>query len=117
MAPLLFTVFFGMIEMGRAVMVHQVLVNAAREGARTAAMNSATASEVKAQVEAALAQASVTGATATITPNPIVPGSPVTVAVEVPFNSVSWLPKSRYLEGITLDTAVVMQTEFPIESP
>lgn len=116
-APLLFLLFFALIEMGRSVMVHQLLVNAAREGARSAAFNSASASDIVTQVQDSLAASSVPGATATVTPNPIVPGATVTVAVEVPYTSVSWLPFDGFLEGITLDSVCQMQTEAPLEAP
>ena len=42
-APLFFMVFFGIIVLGLAVFYQQVVTNAAREGARFAALNTATA--------------------------------------------------------------------------
>ena len=116
-APILFMLFFAMVEMGRSVMVHQLLVNAAREGARSAAFNTASASEVITQVQDSLALSSVPGATVTVTPSPIVPGSSVTVAVQVPYDDVSWLPIDGFLDGITLDSSCRMQTESPLEAP
>src|SRR5687768_6598342 len=46
-APVLFILVLGLIEMGRAVMVSQILVNASREGARKAALSTMTVSEVQ----------------------------------------------------------------------
>lgn len=40
--PILFVMVFGIIEFGRAIMVNQVLVNAAREAARRAVVPGAT---------------------------------------------------------------------------
>ena len=41
-----FMLVFGMIEFGRAIMVEQILTNAAREGARVAVLDSATPGSV-----------------------------------------------------------------------
>ena len=44
-APIFSMLVFGMIEFGRAIMVEQILTNAAREGARVAVLDSATSDE------------------------------------------------------------------------
>jgi Flp pilus assembly protein TadG len=44
--PIFFMVMVGIVEIGRAFMVSQLLTNAAREGGRIAAMNGSTNSEV-----------------------------------------------------------------------
>lgn len=44
--PVFFMVMVGIVEVGRAFMVSQLLTNAAREGGRIAAMNGSTNSEV-----------------------------------------------------------------------
>ncbi len=41
-APVFFLMVFGMIEFGRAIMVKQVMTNAARDGARLAILDSPT---------------------------------------------------------------------------
>ena len=63
---------FGMIEFGRAIMVQQVLTNAAREGARVAILDSTDvdASDVTNTVNAWLTGAQLPAASATITMNP-----------------------------------------------
>jgi Flp pilus assembly protein TadG len=113
-APVLFLMVFGMIDVGRAVMVQNLLTNAARDGVRSAVLDGATASEIEARVVNYLADSSVSGATATVTPNPLTAadlGDPVTVTASVPFNSVSWLPSSMYFQGATLQATVVMRRE------
>lgn len=44
--PVFFMVMLGIVEVGRAFMVSQLLTNAAREGARTAIMTNSTNTEV-----------------------------------------------------------------------
>lgn len=113
-APIFGIVIIGVLDVGRAVMVQQLLTNAARDGCRTAVLESANASDVISQCESYLATASVPGATATVTPNPLSAaddGDPVTVTTSVPFASVSWLPTSIFLGGVTLEGSVVMRRE------
>ena len=113
-APVLFLLVFGMIDVGRAVMVQNLLTNAARDGARSAVLDGATASEIQSRVTDYLAASSISGATATVSPNPLTLadlGDPVTVTVQVPFDSVSWLPSSMYFQGANLQATVVMRRE------
>jgi Flp pilus assembly protein TadG len=103
-----------MIDVGRAVMVQNLLTNAARDGARSAVLDGATAAEIETQVTDYLAASSVGSAAATVTPNPLTLadlGDPVSVTVQVPFNSVSWLPSSMYFKGANLQATVVMRRE------
>ncbi len=113
-APVFFLLIFGMIEYGRLVMVQQLLTNAAREGARRGVLDGSTTSEVSTAVTNYLAGASVNGATVTVTPNPPSSagfGEPVTVAVSIGFNRVSWLPSPMFLGGRTLTASATMRRE------
>jgi Flp pilus assembly protein TadG len=49
--PVFFMVMLGIVEVGRAFMVSQLLTNAAREGARTAIMTNSTNTEVETVVK------------------------------------------------------------------
>jgi len=49
--PLLITLLLGIIEYGRRLMVHQTLVQAAREGCRTAVLQGSTETEIRNRVE------------------------------------------------------------------
>jgi len=112
--PVLFLLVFGMIDVGRAVMVQNLIANAARDGARAAVLDGATASEIQNQVVDYLAASGISGATAIVSPNPLTLadlGDPVSVTAQVPFNSVSWLPSSMYFEGVNLEATVVMRRE------
>ena len=94
---LLILLVFGIIEMGRAIMVNQVITNAAREGARRAVIPGATDAQVQARVDQYLAAANITGATRTIEINGApgtLAGAParaqVGVSVSVPYSNVSY---------------------------
>lgn len=112
--PVLFLLLIGIIEFGRALMVQQVLTNASREGARRAVIESATADEVEQLVRDYLATARVSGATISIEPTPLADlgfGDAVTVDVSVPYDSVSWIPSSWFLDGTTLQAGTTMRVE------
>lgn len=109
-APLMFTLFFGMVEIGRAVMVGQLAVTASREGARMAVQTGSTVSEVQNFVEdyleaAGIPTAAVTiaienqtssggsfGATGNLTTVPT--GMGVRCNVDINFAQVTWLPQN-----------------------
>jgi Flp pilus assembly protein TadG len=122
-APIFFLMILGMLELGRAVMVQQVITNASREGARMAVLDgaqrvgSADDPGVIDSVERYLTNANISPDSATITIDPYTPsdagyGSPVTVTVGIPFSAVTWLPAPRYLTGgKTLSATTVMRRE------
>jgi Flp pilus assembly protein TadG len=91
---------FGMIEFGRAIMVQQILTNAAREGARIAVLDATTPTQITSQVTTYLAKGGISGATVTLdpaTPSTAADGDPVTVSVSIPFSTVSWLPAPMFI--------------------
>jgi Flp pilus assembly protein TadG len=110
---------FGMIEFGRAIMVQQVLTNASREGARLAVLDSPTpsltAGQVTTTVTTYLQKAGISGAAVTIDPTEPTTaayGAPITVTVQVPYSSVSWLPSPMFITGNTqLQAKTVMRRE------
>ncbi|HJT76162.1 MAG TPA: TadE/TadG family type IV pilus assembly protein [Gemmataceae bacterium] len=113
-APVLVLLIFGMIEFGRVMMVEQVLTNAAREGARRAALPGSTSDDAKTVVSSYLTSANVNGANpASVSPDPSTAqaGTAITVTVTVPFSSVSWLPVPQWMGGQTLTATVVMAKE------
>ena len=94
---LLILLVFGIIEMGRAIMVNQVITNAAREGARRAVIPGATDAQVNGRVGKYLADAGITGSTTTIKVNGSAASlstapsrAEVEVAVSVPYSEVSF---------------------------
>ncbi len=113
-APLLFLFVFGMIDIGRALMVQHLLTNAARDGARAAILEGVTAEEIQTQLVDYLALCSVPSANVSVTPVDLSAadiGDPVSVTCGVPFNDVSWLPTSQYLAGANLSATVIMRRE------
>lgn len=113
-APLFFLLLLGMIEIGRMVMVQQVITNASREGARIAILDGTTTTDVMNAVETYLSSGGVRNATVTITPDPPSQAGydePVTVTVRVPFSQVSWLPTPMFLGGVELAAVTTMRRE------
>lgn len=113
-APLLFMLFLGFVDVGRAIMVKNLLTSAARDGARSATLDGATVTDIQEQVSTFLIGASVGGVTVTVTPDPLTTaeiGDPVSVNASVPFSAVSWLPSSFYFGGVSLESTVVMRRE------
>jgi Flp pilus assembly protein TadG len=112
-APLLVLLVLGMIEFGRMIMVEQILTNAAREGARKAVLPGVTQAQVETAIDDYLKNSSVKGQSRTVSPNPgsATGGTSITVTVSVPYNSVTWLPVSRFLSGKTLSASVIMRKE------
>lgn len=113
-APVMLIMTMGMMEVGRMVMVKQLLVNASREGARLAVLPGTSAEEVQSLVQDELTNATINGATVTITPSLLVSagsGTPVTVNVSVPAAAVSWVPNPMFSFQTTLDASTTMRRE------
>gem|GEM_PF-611441 len=119
-APLFFLMVFGMIEFGRMIMVQQVITNASREGARVAVLDGKTSADAKQIVTNYLSSAGISGATiavlnengAEVEPITIGWDKPVTVTVQVPFSSVTWLPTPMFISADTnLTASAVMRRE------
>lgn len=112
-APLLLLLVLGTIEYGRFVVVQQVLTNAAREGARQAAIDGATSSSVVQVVSDYCTDAQVAGVTVSVSVNPSVaaPGLPITVTAQTSFDQVSWFPAPIYLQGATVSASSTMRRE------
>jgi Flp pilus assembly protein TadG len=108
-APVLFLfIVLPMFEFGRALMVSELVTNAARDGARVGILPGNTNTAVTTAINADLSAQGITGATTTITVNgasadvsTAAQGVPVQVTVSVPFNNVAWIP-GRFLGGMNL---------------
>jgi Flp pilus assembly protein TadG len=113
-APVFFVLVLGVIEFTRAMMVAEVLTNAAHEGTRAGILDDAQTSDVTRAVNNYLSAAGISGASTTVSPSP--PSSAaynqtVTVNVSIPYSSVSWLPIPQFLGGTTLKAGSVMRRE------
>jgi Flp pilus assembly protein TadG len=124
--PIFFAVVLGIIEFGRAMMVGQMVTNAAREATRLAIVDGSTNTSVETWVEEFLESSidvdaadvtvtiTVTAAPGNDDPNNQIgnaqPRDLVTVNVAVPFDKVSYLPGS-YLNGKNLSAQSAMRHE------
>jgi Flp pilus assembly protein TadG len=114
-APLFLTIVTGIVELGRAIVVQQLLTNASREGARIGGYDTTmTTSTITTAVNSYLTNVGISGATTTVSPNPpslASDGQSVSVTVSIPFTRVSYLPSPLYLGGVSLQATTVMCRE------
>ena len=117
--PVLLIVVLGMIEIGRAVMVTEVLTHAARMGARTAAISSGSTSGALTAANKVLTDSGINGATVQVYVNgsslkdasTAVSGDEIAVTISEPYANVTWLSNPKYLNGKNLNARVVMRKE------
>ena len=69
-APIFFALILGIIEFGRMLMVQQILVNAAREGARASILPGETDAQVTTVVSTYMTGAGSRATTRALTPRP-----------------------------------------------
>ncbi len=113
-APIFFLFVLSSFEFGRAIMVQQILTNAAREGARQAIVENADSTDVVNSVTSYLSGTTVPGVTVTVDPTSLQTvgfGDEVTVTVTVPYDQVSWLPVSSFVSGKILTGESMMRGE------
>jgi Flp pilus assembly protein TadG len=112
-APVFFMLVVGMIEIGRAIMVQQVLINASRVGARQAAMLTSSEDAVIDAVEDYVTGVGLANVETTVTPDPATAaaGAAITVDASVDFADVSWLPAPWFMGASTLTSSSVMRKE------
>jgi Flp pilus assembly protein TadG len=112
-APVFLLLVIGILELGRALMVQQVLINASRVGVRQAITLGATTAEVQAAVEDYAASVAVPGVSVNVTPDPATAsaGDSIQVTTSVPFSNVSWLASPWFLGGNTLTANSRMRKE------
>lgn len=113
-APIMILLTMGMMEMGRVVMVKQLMVNASREGARLAVLPVVTAAEVEAVVQDELTRSNVLGATITIIPENFeaaAAGTSITVQIEIDAADVSWVPNPLFTVETILNASTTMRKE------
>jgi len=117
--PVFVTVTLGMIELGRGIMVAQLMTNAAREAARTAIIDGSTDASVANVAKSFLqtaAKVSPSDVSVTITNasggsvSTAQPRDLITVNVSLPYSKVSWLPP-KYLAGKSLSATSAMRHE------
>lgn len=113
-APLMLLFTFGMIEIGRMMMVKNAATQATREGARLAVLPSAETEDVRQRVMEELQLLSINSATVEFDPAIISnaePGANVTVRVRIDPASVSWVPSVLSVAVPEISATSVMRRE------
>ena len=115
--PILLLMLVGIWEFARAYQIQQVVVNAAREGARNAVLQGVDSDSAEVITNNFLAGGNITGATVTVTDTNAT-GDPTTVQVQVPYSFVLIGPIVRLATGgssglgdITLSSQATMRHE------
>lgn len=113
--PVFLLILMGIVEFGRVLMVQQMLVTAAREGARAASLPGANNDIVLAKIYEELGNAGLTLGSYEFTPADIssaIRNDSVTVSVKINYDSVAWIPNFiPGLRGMELEGVVVMRKE------
>jgi Flp pilus assembly protein TadG len=118
-APVFLTLVLGIIEASRLGMVTQLLTTAAREGCRVAVINGMEQTDVQNRVTAVLSGSGISVGTVTPScPSPYAwdsspEGTPITISLNVPYDSVSWLPVPLFLKGTNITCSATMSSERP----
>jgi Flp pilus assembly protein TadG len=105
--PFFFLFVFGLIEIGRGMMVSSLVTNAARAGCRTGIVPGRSNTDVTNAVNGLLQAQGVSDYTTTITVNgsnstnvnAAQSGDTIIVTVTVPIVKASWLPSLSFLSG------------------
>jgi Flp pilus assembly protein TadG len=121
------TIVFGSIDLGRSIMVLDLITNAARTGCRVGIVSGNGNSDVNNAVSTALANAGISGASSPgidVMPQGSVTwvspgdagsastGDAIRVTVSVPYNKVTWLTFNWFMgSDAVLSSAVVMSKE------
>ncbi len=94
-APVMMLFTFGLVEIGRLMLVKQTAIHATREGVRVAIRPMADNADILQRVNEELALLGINGATIELEPSSVElaePGSAVTVRVRINLNSISAVP-------------------------
>ena len=105
-APILFAVVLGIIEIGRGLMTIHMLNNAARAGCRVGVIEGKATSDISTTVTNVLSAQGMTAEGVTVEVNDgsadastAQAGDEITVIVSIPASKVTWVPGGSYLRG------------------
>ena len=119
-APLLFLMFFSMVEFGRASMALHAMEEAARSGCRIAIVGGATTADVLTEVNAILIANGIVGAVSTMDPDPLSNADQwehITVTITTLYDDLSWLPVPAYLGNIQFTASCILPKEAHASPP
>ena len=114
-APLMILFTFGLIEVGRLMLVKQTLTHATREGARIAVRPNADIADVTQRIRDELMILDIDESVIETEPASLEstePGATVTVRVRVGINSVSWVPGYFNFAGNEIVAETCMRREY-----
>jgi len=98
--PILFLLFFAMIEFCRFNMIRHGIATAAYEGARRGIVPGATADDVKTTAETILQAVSTVDASISVDPDVITPETTtITVTIDVPLQHNGWVVPHFFKES------------------
>jgi Flp pilus assembly protein TadG len=100
----MFLLLLGIIELGRGLMLIHMLTNAARAGCRAGVVEGTNNTNITSAANAALSPIGISSDTVTVLVNDTTGNAgnanatdELTVTVQVPTSSVSWVPFTQYL--------------------
>lgn len=118
-APFLFFLALGALEVGRAIVVRQVLTDAARKACRNGALPNRANSDITSDANDVLTDNSIPTSATTITilvngqavdASTAQSGDQISVKVSVPYNKVAWTPLLFFSNtSIDSETLVMMR--------
>jgi Flp pilus assembly protein TadG len=116
--PIVFLLFFGVIELGRGLMVVHLLNNAARIGCRAGVIEGTSTTSITNAVKSSLTGVGISAETVNVQVNDGATdasaskaGDEITVTASIPMSSVTWLPFHSYLNGKTLSGQYTLRRE------
>jgi Flp pilus assembly protein TadG len=104
--PLLFFVVLGVCELSRAVMVKEILSDAARNGCRAGIVPGATNEAITAKINTVLTNSRLSTADATI--NISVNGPALSVKVSIPYAKVAWTGTFFYMSAQSIESEKIV---------
>lgn len=114
--PIVFTVFFGCLEISRMNMIRNTQNNAVFEAARTICVPGGTVAQGTSVAQTLMSSVGVNNATISVTPNPITNlTTSVTVTISTPLTSNLYLTPV-FLSNITLQSTCTLKCENPTAS-
>lgn len=113
-APIMIMLTMGLMEVGRMVMVKQLMLSASREGARLGTLPGVSEGEVIERVQDELKGVGINGVSVTVTPANLIAapsGTAVTVSLSVPSSQISWVNTPMFSANTVIDASTTMRRE------
>ena len=109
-AGIAFTMFFAAFEFCRVAMIRHTTDNAVYEGCRVGIVPGSTNADVVARAQAVLGTVGVNSTSISVTPVLDIDATTVTVSIDVPIDSNSFVPP-QFTGGSTISRTLTMRRE------